>query len=226
MTQNGKDVLDIHAISAWIRLGQKYQIDELVEEGLAILHEHYPDSLSKALSRSSGFSGLKAIAVVNLARLTGKASLLPTALLACCCLEAEIVKGFEREDGTRERLDPEDLGRCYAAKATLIRTTTASIVSLLDPFPPSSCEDPQKCEDQRRVNLEYLTETLYADICPDTLFVEEKCEDIVLPTWCDLCGPCRSALKAQIHDERKALWNELPGILDVAVDVGWHGNSG
>ena len=88
--------------SACIRLGQKYQVDGLVEQGLAFLRKLYPsDFVTLQLRRRDGIlDNVCAISVVNIARLTGADYLLPVALAACCQLGSDILEGYTREDGT------------------------------------------------------------------------------------------------------------------------------
>ncbi|TBU51802.1 hypothetical protein BD310DRAFT_962923 [Dichomitus squalens] len=81
----------------------RYQIDKLVDEGLYHLRRAYPTALPY---RPAGVVGQCAIAVVNLARLTETGG-------------GKVTQGFTREDGSREFLSREDLGRCFAAKETL-----------------------------------------------------------------------------------------------------------
>ncbi|KAI0742380.1 hypothetical protein C8Q80DRAFT_1187934 [Daedaleopsis nitida] len=58
-----------------------------------------------------GFCSDHIIGVINLARLTGDRTILPTAFLACICAVRSdvIVCGFRREDGAQEMLSPNDL---------------------------------------------------------------------------------------------------------------------
>ncbi|OBZ75920.1 hypothetical protein A0H81_04752 [Grifola frondosa] len=63
------------------------------------------------------------IAVVNLSRLTGTVSTLPTALYLCCQLDIELVKGIPRGD-IQETLAIDDVERCLAGKTLLMRAST------------------------------------------------------------------------------------------------------
>ena len=70
-------------MSAWIRLGHKYHIDKLVQDGLDYLRRFYPDLAPGAViprNRPEEFTRLSAIGVVNLARLTKSNDLLPLSL--------------------------------------------------------------------------------------------------------------------------------------------------
>ena len=136
----------IHVLSAWVRLGHKYQIDSLVEDALGLLRRCYPgmslweltDSAGGTIEiyRPSSIAGVFAIGVVNLARLVDDKGLLPLALLECCKVGAEVVHGYEREDGSRELLSPDDLARCFAATSTLVLQTLFDITALVNALEP------------------------------------------------------------------------------------------
>ncbi|KAM5534175.1 hypothetical protein V8D89_012195 [Ganoderma adspersum] len=110
-------------LSVWIHLGHKYQIDQLLGDGLAYLRSFYPNSLLTPRwqdafdtthclvpkNRPMTISRTHAIGVVNLACLTESNDLLPLALLECCRLGVEITQG------------PKDLGRCFTAKGRLMQ---------------------------------------------------------------------------------------------------------
>ncbi|KAM5537260.1 hypothetical protein V8D89_008990 [Ganoderma adspersum] len=146
-----------YAVSAWIRLGHKYEVDSLVENGLQYLRRFYPSLLSGSLyacpgpianDRPDDVRGSHAIAIVNLARLTGSNDLLPLALLECCKLAARIVEGCVREDGTVEHLHPDDLGRCFAAKDVLVLQVVSAYLHLFE-FARADvgCLDSERCQE-------------------------------------------------------------------------------
>ena len=110
--------LTFHVVSAWLRLGHKYQIPALVEGALRHLRRFYPSSLCGQSDgcpgpikkdRPADVRGPHAIGIANLARLTGSHDLLPLALLECCKLGTKITKGYTRKDGTVELLNEDDL---------------------------------------------------------------------------------------------------------------------
>ena len=112
-----------------------------------------------------------AIGVVNIARLAGCTSPLPTALLVCCALRENLIQGFEREDGTREKLTEDDFIRCYAATpALMVASAARCLLTLIDhdlkDMP--SCETEPVCrEGMRRLPFELgLQSYLVAAIDP------------------------------------------------------------
>ncbi|TBU37462.1 hypothetical protein BD309DRAFT_616750 [Dichomitus squalens] len=82
-----------------------------------------------------------AVGVVNLSRFIGEAKLLPTAYVVCCTLGASITKGFEREDGSREVLSPEDLSRCFGITNALIAASIAAASRVYTSRVSSTCQN-------------------------------------------------------------------------------------
>ncbi len=96
-------------ISAVIRLGHKYQMQNMVTQGVDYLKRwfttDYPAWSAGALYEpDTPLECVHAMGVINLARLVDVPALLPTALLMCCGLDEEVVKGFVRENGWLKRL--------------------------------------------------------------------------------------------------------------------------
>ncbi|KAH9916567.1 uncharacterized protein BXZ73DRAFT_105762 [Epithele typhae] len=80
-----------------------------------------------------------AIGIVNLARLTGKESLVPLALLCCCQLGGRILKGLARPDGTYEKLSTEDFERCLGAMDGLTSHGIRRMHALIGTRPQDPC---------------------------------------------------------------------------------------
>ena len=80
-------------ISAWIRIGHKYQLKGLYEQSLNFLKLHYTTDLRVWCESEHfappGWKEVCSIGVVNLARFINEPSILPTALLACTVMNAE-----------------------------------------------------------------------------------------------------------------------------------------
>ncbi|KAM5537262.1 hypothetical protein V8D89_008992 [Ganoderma adspersum] len=206
-----------NAVSAWIRLGHKYQY----------LRRFYPSSLSNPhkcgpikKDRPADVQRHAAIAIVNLARLTGAKDLLPLALLECCKLKADIVDGYTREDGTVEYLQPEDTGRCFAAKGVLVAQVIAACLIVLEyAAVDASCRDVEVCQGLLDTTaLEFRT--LYTDLVAiDELLVDQQMETFTVEAAA-LCSWCRPKVQRAIEKQRREFWDALPGRLNVDVD-GW-----
>ena len=144
-------------ISACIRLGHKYQMAQLLEHSIAYLKSYYPTSLETWQSNYTkagtehyipkGFDNVHAIGVVNLARLTGELSILPTALLDCCMLDEAILDGFVRADGSREELLPSDIRRCLRVRPQLAAMSISIFARAFSPTVSVHCTTADSCLD-------------------------------------------------------------------------------
>ncbi|KAI0742446.1 hypothetical protein C8Q80DRAFT_907570 [Daedaleopsis nitida] len=220
---------DFHAISAYARLGHKYQIDHLLNQALDYLKGIYTDDFDKWINMpASDFDPLSdsdsktSISVVNIAHLTGCPSILPAALAVCCSLEESVLDGFPREDGTFDRPDAADLYRCIKATREIKVASTAANLRVLLAYskaaetgPGQACMTAQACS----ASLSKLTKCLHkralwlAAALPfrPTLFANNERT---------LCAECRRALQEQILEGRRKIWMRLPKLLDIEVG-GW-----
>ncbi|PIL26265.1 hypothetical protein GSI_12021 [Ganoderma sinense ZZ0214-1] len=151
-------------ISAFIRLGQKYEMGELAANARQFLKRHYTDDVAAWIKASlwepSGWEDNVAIGVVNLARLINEPSLLPTALMGCVYMEQDVVRGFEREDGTREMLALDDLGRCIKANRTIRETHVTAILRVFEDTVAATCTREKGCKAMLRLALRRAEERL------------------------------------------------------------------
>ncbi|RPD60934.1 hypothetical protein L227DRAFT_563357 [Lentinus tigrinus ALCF2SS1-6] len=150
---------DFTTLSSLIRMGHKYQVEDVVEAGLEYLRSFYPPRLAHDEGMPDGppnFSKRDHIGVVNLARLTNSPDLLPVAFLHCCMLDPrELVKGIEREDGTTETLSPDDLATVLIAREELIKADALDCLYILDVN--ENCCSVEEC---RETLMEVLTSSI------------------------------------------------------------------
>lgn len=216
-------------VSALIRLGHKYQMQTMVTQGIQYLKRWSTDdfliwSEGPLYEDDSPIQKEQVIGVVNLARLVDEPSLLPTALLACCALDADIAHGYTREDGTRETLSADDLGRCFAARTTLAARMLTLALRIFEPRVRDSdaCTGRAACA---RVLQHVLREVrgradhfAHPDVFLSWLEPFEEEEVTGLLDGC--CTSCRKMLRRRDMRERLEVWLELPEITGVRVD-GW-----
>ncbi|KAI0351212.1 hypothetical protein OH77DRAFT_1411475 [Trametes cingulata] len=209
-------------VSAVTRLGHKYQMSKLIDSALGYLKRFYTDKLDvweKGRSYNiPGFAPSHPIGVVNLARLVDEPSLLPTALLQCCSLGADIVKGFTREDGTHEQLSLEDIGRCFAARTILAERAILMIFRAFSLPVSEQCKTPGRCAEGLHALLMDLQNRVESVSHPDifsSLFDSDGEKDRVLE-----CADCDSMLRQREKKLRREAWDLLPSIMGVQVD-GW-----
>ncbi len=224
----------IHAISAIIRLGHKYQMQHMVAQAVRYLKRWFTSdfavwSAGKLHLPDAPLKRVHAIGVVNLARLVDEPSLLPTALLACCLLDAQIVQGFAREDSARERLALDDVGRCFAARTRLAEEALVLTLRIFSPEVSDGCADPQMCEMLLGQTLASVAheqrDFARADVF--TSWVNRAAD--AGPLSCvnlmfQCCNSCQEMVKERDLEERLRVWKALPEIMGVRVD-GWAASS-
>ncbi|EIW56897.1 uncharacterized protein TRAVEDRAFT_49709 [Trametes versicolor FP-101664 SS1] len=208
--------ISFHMISAAVRLGQKYQMSKLYQHAIDYLKDYFTEHLDVWEAHTDdgrlppGFSDVHAIGVVNLARLTGEHTLLPTALLSCCMLGKAIVHGFAREDGTREQLALADVGLCFAAKGRLIEESVRIALAVFLPTVAKMCASVSECvRGFRKIHVELKDRARYiatADpfVPYHSMFGEEL-----------LCKHCRAMVKERDLWERSSTWSRLSEILGI-----------
>lgn len=170
----------------------------------------------------------QSIAVINLARLVGIPSLLPSAFYMCTALHGAILDGFEREDKSVEYLSQEDVKRCMNAWNKLVEATLALVVHIFSLTANPSRAD--ACD--RGITCPVALHTVIGDA------VEECMQSSVsaLASWgpfiehnfsrgVQLCESCKQAAVDRDYTARRRLWEELPAIFDIEVD-GWPSSAG
>ncbi|KAI1795390.1 hypothetical protein LXA43DRAFT_992550 [Ganoderma leucocontextum] len=197
-------------ISAYIRLGHKYELETLYEHSLEFLKHHYTGDFKTS------------VGIVNLARLglLNEPSLLPTALLTCVYMKEDIMQGFEREDGSRETLTLDDIGRCFKASGAIRQATVASVVRTLRDKVFSTCGTQASCLAALRRVLQGLDKvTWLLTSCPIRLAPDNLLDH---KEKLGACTACTAMVRRRNRKERAALWARLPDLLDVEVS-GWPG---
>ncbi|KAI0703103.1 hypothetical protein C8Q76DRAFT_861376 [Earliella scabrosa] len=195
-------------VSAFIRLGRKYQMTALYARSVQYLKDHYPSNYDSwkqlALAVPRNWCDEEVIGVVNLARLIGEPTLLPTALLSCIYLEEDIAKTALWEAGI----------------AAVLRTLSSAV--------SPKCEQSSQCQRALRKGLRGL-HLFTPRLISGNLFgrwtgyVKDE-------IYHDLCTVCEDMLDDKHHAEATELWDSLPELLGIEVP-GWgeptaHANAG
>ncbi|PIL26268.1 hypothetical protein GSI_12024 [Ganoderma sinense ZZ0214-1] len=213
-------------ISAAIRLGRKYQIAELYSQSVEFLQSYFPNIFLEQRQTAAllppGWKELDAIGVVNLARLTGELSLLPSALVTCICAKSTgpngIVHGNTQADGSEEHLSPNDLAICFNGKTSLRTATAAAAFRIFKPIDSRVCKRPAACNTAIREVLRSLEDNLGLLLDGDPF-----------PSLRSLCGPrgsiavcpdCMDMLQERSLREWSGVWDRLPELLGIHVP-GW-----
>ncbi|KAF7340554.1 hypothetical protein MSAN_02126900 [Mycena sanguinolenta] len=120
-------------VAAMLRLGQKYEFDQLREDAVSRLERRFPTTLplfraGADLSGIAEYPGLVYDAI-NLARTAGLPSILPAALYAACTssgklaeIQKNILHGLPRADGKLVQLTSEDKALCILATTAMLET--------------------------------------------------------------------------------------------------------
>ncbi|KAL1938157.1 hypothetical protein VTO73DRAFT_11986 [Trametes versicolor] len=207
-------------ISAAIRLGHKYEMSALLDRALSYLKKYYTNDFATWESYTDyGPPGFKcwqhAIGVVNLARLTGETSILPTALFICCMIGSDLVYGFTNADGTQERLSLDDLALCVTAKDRLVKESMRIAFRIFRPTLSDTCKSPAFCMEVFKRLFGKLDTHVDALVTPDPLtgsFWVVFGEDTP-------CKACEAMVKARDLRERKAIWEKLPEIFGLKLEA-------
>ncbi|OSC97833.1 hypothetical protein PYCCODRAFT_1376304 [Trametes coccinea BRFM310] len=219
-------------LSAVMRMGDKYEIEDFVDEPARYLgHRFLTDFqdfwayLRRQLIPVFDFSDTPAadmIEVVQLARLTGRYSLLPLALYACCQLEIdEIVGGVKRATGETVCLSREDAVRCLRAREELTKRhfsllPTLRLADFADECP--FADEDGSCRGLL-ANLEDETERCVFSALPtDALvyphdYLAYLTESVFVK---DLCDYCQARVIGPIVSRHRLVWRELLDILDLS----------
>ncbi len=206
--------------SAYIRLGHKYKLRELYKQSIHLLKSHYTSNLERWIKHDywrplHWNTNCYSIGVVNLARLVGESTLLPTALLTCIYMDEDLVRGFEREDGTRETLAPEDLGRCFRAMKDIQQAKAISMRRTCQETVSAACTTNSSCiAALRLVRLQNVTG--FKSESGDPFSPIDEFGDMELQT----CAQCTAMVVERDKKERQLLWSQLPGLFGIEVP-GW-----
>ncbi|RPD58576.1 hypothetical protein L226DRAFT_466520 [Lentinus tigrinus ALCF2SS1-7] len=236
LPKSQKDVLkdtydlktDFHVMSALIRLSHKYQIEDVEKRALSALCHIYPTELEEWVGSDSQIDDndrFYAIAAVNLARLTDTPSILPSAFYHCALLQSRVLLGFTREDGSKEYLSQDDLGRCMDGMPKLIasrNTTTLGLARCIQESGAENCWRTGLCAIARRsLSNSMVMMPLHPDHETHAMSSESS-------RWTahGLCDRCIAKLEKEEFKSLSILWTRLPTIFDVDGLAGtWPGTS-
>ena len=207
-------------IAAYARLGHKYQIDHLLQQALTYLQERFSSKRKDWVDPYSDcrFRGPEAIGAVNIARLTGCLSILPTALLICSGLPARtLVRGFTLGNGVMEKLSRVDLTLCIEAKGKLMRASTDAVICAL--APEITEEAMGRC--RRTQCRRSMRELLYAlRSKPNLLSTTNPFTPTAAIFKSDevpLCNSCSVKLEGALLKQQEKMWTKLPKLVGVTV---------
>lgn len=170
---------------------------------------------------------MHAIGVVNIARLVNCPSILPAALSVCCALPLrDCMRGFQRADGSYEKLTECDLLRCLQGREELTKAITPAFLRAFAPPRASSdtgCLMPKRSRGGCQMVLRALLHSYGKGTNPvrsGRMPSEPFCRWLAVPYSPDLCDVCKKRVVDRLRAAQAKMWERLPEILDVKVD-GW-----
>lgn len=209
-------------LSAVIRLSHKYNVASVLQQALQVFTEF--DSIVCNIARWPTYAAQFkdeqcAVAVVNIARLTDTLSLLPLAFYECCSLSAAVLDGWKREDGTTEYLSKDDLARCIRGRERLTREAFNMFGRVFTTLAENKCIRPTMCNTAlREVARDALAVDSGTELPFDAWF--EFVEDLRNPSaQHNVCIVCCQAMIKRLREEREELWEKLPEIFDLEMDI-------
>ncbi|KAL6298870.1 hypothetical protein BKA93DRAFT_743330 [Sparassis latifolia] len=208
----------LEEVARLTRLAHKYQITDLLEQGMARLQAAFSDKLcdfDAYFSAQKGADGkcsvatqwTDAIAVVDLAYATDTLTMLPAALYVCAQLDPySICHGVVRADGTIASLAQQYQKLCLSGKNALRARHLCKSAQLWEKM-ESSCILDCKAHALSRILKASVVDCLQSE-CNDAL---SDChiaqytlsEDVI-------CSRCLKSVKGMIAKYQDALWKELP----------------
>ena len=170
----------------------------------------------------SGFKWADVIGVVNLARLTGEISLLPTALWLCCMQGATLSEGMTYSDGEQETLSPEDLALCVEGSRKLMHSAFTTVLRSFSPPLSESCKslvgiDSCKCRsiDLAKAALDMIT-IIPIHPGPITAYSPIQLQNF-LPC---VCKGCIATIAERQREAKHKAWMLLPSHFGLNIP-GW-----
>ena len=202
--------LGLPIVVAFLRLGRKYEIEQLRSEALQRLTHDYPPTLDRydnirtyLISRGDIDLDLFFFTIINLARKYDILSILPIAFLGLClyCYDIKgMVDAFEKYDQSPHSLSLPDqrvLLKGYSSLTNKLIKTQYTLGWLKD-------YTHQECSNSRRqIAMKYLPPQ------PAHMALAEW-ENWKEHMKYHLCRVCISKAEEQHNEGRREVWNELP----------------
>ncbi|KDR86009.1 hypothetical protein GALMADRAFT_132620 [Galerina marginata CBS 339.88] len=215
---NSTTTMAIPLLASMLRIGKKYQFDNIQSLALNCIRKELPDSLNawdEKFPKYDGDNGLIVdldyeVDIINVLVETGFQTLLPMAYYICASsLSPSLTyRGLTNLDGTKSHLSDESIkklmiGRHEISTAILIHEFPWTKGSRShSAIPTAQCQRKSKCEGHRSMVLAELVpgpSPYAALLCP--------VENIVSRLYCDSCA---TEIIKIYRAGRKVIWDNLP----------------
>jgi hypothetical protein len=201
---------DFREVAAFLRLGNKYEINQLRKNAISVLSREYPTTL-EGLDATQDDDWDEAIDpcyvfdIINLARETNTLSLLPAAFYAACdCFDIdEVLDGTEGDNGEKISLSYNDQKTILRGWHTLIHRQFPETFGWMNDL-NTDCHTRKKCLKAREKIVQIEFDHSKPD-CKALNVWESDWED-------DMCESCNVACKLAHNRARADIWAQLPAI--------------
>jgi hypothetical protein len=205
-----KEQLPFAVVAAFMRLGTKYEIEDLRAEGIRRLHADYPSSLELYDELRNGKKLAiephvgRSFDIANLARETGTLSVLPVVLYSCCRIfdNEGLFEGCQTQDGNSViALSPTDQKICILAKDKLFALQARETFGWLDlNIEQDRCPD-IRCKNTKR------------KIFKSVWYPKPQCAALDAWTWSGrMCVDCEVDARGRHAAGRAEVWSQLPSV--------------
>jgi hypothetical protein len=195
-----------------MRIGTKYEIEDLRAEGIRRLHADYPstlelyDELRNGKKLAIDLHIGRSFDIANLARETGTLSVLPVVLYSCCRIfdNEGIFEGCQTQDGKPIVLSSTDQKICILAKDKLLALQARETFGWL-----GVGSDQDRCPDSRCKNTKRR-------IFQSIWYPKPKCAALDPWTWSgNMCLECEVDARGKHAAGRAEIWSQLPSVFDL-----------
>ncbi|KZP04392.1 hypothetical protein FIBSPDRAFT_404984 [Athelia psychrophila] len=212
--------MPLPVLSAFLRLGSKYDIQKLNIQARKKLFQNFPSTLAADDASDTHFDGIEKpkadpyIELLLIARSAGLLSIIPRVLYECCekYSASQIQNGFSI-NGTTVRLSLDEQVTLFAGhramRDALADTTYKWLHKYKTEVANGNCTEPASCH----------------TICPNVYFdmFTSKWAPAGLDTWewpsemltGELCEHCAAAAPIKHAAGREQFWEQLPGFFDL-----------
>ncbi|TCD61873.1 hypothetical protein EIP91_007801 [Steccherinum ochraceum] len=207
-------------LSAWLRLGIKYQLDHLRYRVITMLQERYPDTLkghdewtskSSGITHSSWSEGRGDIIFLNLARKFDLHTLLPGIFLACSQLRVDhlVVDPYPGDAKRMMILSASDLRRCIEGRELLLAFHMKRFDFVFQPDIPTGCESALTCKEKLKSIRDFTWEN---DGLLDHHAPLRKFEFICRNGFCSYCEEFYTEMDERAREQQ---WGELKSVFNL-----------
>ncbi|KZP11117.1 hypothetical protein FIBSPDRAFT_191863 [Athelia psychrophila] len=211
--------MTLPVLSAFLRLGSKYDIQKLNIQARKRLFQNFPSTLAAEDASDTHFDGIDEpeqdpyIELLLMARSTGLLSILPRVLFDCCgTYSASQIKGGFNINGSTIQLSLDEQVTLFAGQIAMrdaLANTTYKWLHEYDTIAGDSCAAPDACQ------------TICQKAALDILIDGSAPAGLDLWEWPDskfsgdLCKHCTSVALKKHAAGRERFWEQLPGFFDL-----------